>query len=56
MIDESRALPAEMLQVVEVRAVRPFHLGDQRIEVGELVQVSKARAEYLRFVQLVEWV
>jgi hypothetical protein len=49
-------LPSEMQEAVSVRAVRPFHLGEQRIEVGELVQVSKARGEYLRFLGLAEWI
>lgn len=56
VINESsgQALPGEMQEAVKVIALRPFHLGDERIEVGVIVQVSKARAEYLRFLGLAD--
>lgn len=43
-----------MQEPVEVRAVKTFGLGDTLIEVGGLVQVSRARAAYLKFLGLAE--
>ena len=55
MEPEARLLPEEMLQPVQVRALRRFELGDRVVEVGDVVTVPRHRAEYLRFLQLVEW-
>lgn len=48
-------MPLSMLEPVQVRARRRFELGDRVVEVGGVVTVPRHRAEYLRFLQLVEW-
>ena len=55
-MDHSRTLPADMLEIVAVKALRPFEEDDRLITVGDEVQVPKHRASYLVFRQLVEWV
>ena len=52
---QAKALPVEMFESVEVRCVASFGLGDQLVRAGEVVTVSHARANYLRFLGLVEW-
>ena len=51
---QARALPADMLAQVQVCALVSFGLGDRMVEVGQLVSVSKARANYLAFLRLAE--
>lgn len=55
MEPDSRPLPVEMLSPIAVRALRPFELGAQQVKAGDVVTVPRHRAEYLRFLQLVEW-
>jgi hypothetical protein len=50
-----RRLPPDMLEGIKVRAVRPFWLGARQVTVGDTLTMPKHRAEYLRFLQLVEW-
>ena len=51
---EPRPLPLEMREEVQVRAVKVFGIGPRLIEVGEIVTVSRSRAEYLTFLGVVE--
>jgi hypothetical protein len=53
---EPRPMDQGLLEPVSVRCVVAFGLGDKVVQVGELLTVSRARAEYLRFLCLVEWV
>jgi hypothetical protein len=39
---------------VEVRALTVFFIGETLIEPGQIIRVSRMRASYLRFLQLVE--
>jgi hypothetical protein len=54
MDQEARALPAEMLQVIEVRALRDFHFGDRHVAIGDRLTMPRHRAEYARFLCLIE--
>ena len=49
-------LDPSMLEIIEARAVKAFGLGTQWIEPGEVVTVSRSRAEYLRFLGIGELV
>ena len=55
MEPEPRAMPAEMLQEVQVRAIRGFVFEDLEAIADEVLYVPRHRAEYLRFRQLVEY-
>ena len=52
---DARPMPPDMLEPVAVRCVVVFGFGDKVVQVGEVVTVSHARANYLRFLGLVEW-
>lgn len=45
-----------MLELVSVRALQHFGLGEKLVAVGEIVTVPKHRAEYLRFLQWGEFI
>jgi hypothetical protein len=53
---QARPLPPEMLEPVQVRCVVAFGLGEKLVEPGEVVMVSRARADYLVFLQWAAWV
>ncbi len=52
---EPRTISPNMLEPVQVRCVVEFQLGDKVVQVGEVVTVSRSRADYLRFLRLAEW-
>ena len=54
MIDESRAMPAEMCEQVPVVVLRAFHFGDRHVAVGDKLLMPRHRAEYARFLALIE--
>ena len=56
MDNGSRPMPPDMRELVAVRALRPFELGEKVVAVGEILSMQKHRADYLRFLQIVEWV
>jgi hypothetical protein len=41
---------------VEVRALQTFGIGETLIQPGDIVLVSKTRADYLRFLGVAEFV
>jgi hypothetical protein len=45
-----------MLELVQITVLRPFGLDDRLLAVGETVTVSRARADYLVFLQWAAWV
>jgi hypothetical protein len=47
-------LGPEMTELVQVRAIQPFIIGNEQIEVGVCVMVPWHRASYLQFLQLVD--
>lgn len=51
---ESRPLPPEMLELVQVRCMVAFGLGDRMVQVGDVVNVPRHRGEYLFFLRLAE--
>jgi len=53
---EPRPMEKGLLEPVSVRCVVSFGLGDALVQVGDLLTVSRARADYLRFLCKVEWV
>jgi len=53
---EPRPMEKGLLEPVSVRCVVSFGLGDKVVQVGEMVIVSRSRADYLLFLCLVEWV
>lgn len=50
-----RTLGPELTELVQVRAIQPFVLGDTPIEADALVSVPYHRASYLVFLQLAAW-
>ena len=53
-MEPERILPPHMLELVEVRAVMPFGIGDVLVEVGSVITVSRHRGDYLKFLGLAE--
>lgn len=51
---ESRALPAAMLDMVQVMAVRAFHFGDRLVAAGDVMTMPRHQAEYAKFLALIE--
>lgn len=51
---ESRPLPPDLQEQIDVRALVPFGLGGRVVEVGEVLRVSRSRGSYLCFLRLVE--
>jgi hypothetical protein len=54
-MEPERILSPEMLQPVEVMVLKDFGIGDTVMKVGTTITVSRHRAEYLRFLQLVDY-
>jgi hypothetical protein len=44
----------EQQEAVQVKALRVFEIGDERIEAGDTITVSATRASYLSFLGLAE--
>ena len=54
-MDDERELPAEMLQMVQVKILHSFVFEDLEAKAGDVLTLPRHRASYLRFRQLVEW-
>jgi len=49
-------LGPELTELIEVRALAVFNLGERRVEVGDLVLLPYHRASYAQFLGLVVFV
>ena len=54
-MDQEPRLDPAMVEMVSVLIVQPFHLGNDKVATGDVVQVSRARADYLVFLKLAAW-
>ena len=54
-MEAERELPPDLLECVRVRALAEFGIGEKLVQVGDVVTVARHRADYLRFLQMVEW-
>lgn len=53
-MDNPIPMPADMMAQIPVRVLVPLWIGDRLLTIGEVVQVSRARASYLCFLQITE--